>query len=166
MSADPINRLPVAFGTLLKRLRVELNLSQEALAVASGFANANAVVDMERGGREPTLTELFRIANTLRMPETILFVDVVAEWRADPTDYGHYKSRASDFARLHRLGYYHGHGDFRELPRVYSDMDEATAAARTLNTARQSKGLPPLNTVLIYVRLGSAAFRPDAEEQP
>jgi transcriptional regulator with XRE-family HTH domain len=104
MSTDPINRLPGAFGKLLTRLRLEQHMTPEAFAVATGLHDANTVTEMERGEREPTLTEFFRIANALRSPPAILFIDVIAQWRADPTDYGLYKSRASDVVRLCRLG--------------------------------------------------------------
>jgi transcriptional regulator with XRE-family HTH domain len=164
MSEDPLKRLPIAFGKLLTRLRVELNMTQDTLALATDLPDTNAVMAMEQGEREPTLTELFRIANALRMPHAILFVDIVEAWRHDPTDHGVYTSRASDFAQLYRLGCYQGHGDFREHPTTFYLLDQATAAARTLNVTRQSKRLPLLNTVLTYVRLGSLTFRADTDE--
>jgi transcriptional regulator with XRE-family HTH domain len=165
MSTDPINRLPGVFGKLLTRLRVEQNLTQEAFAVAAGLPDSAAVTRMERGGREPTLTEFFRIASALRSSPAILFVDVIAESRVDPTDYLHHKSRASDFVRAYRLGYYHYPGDFREQPQAYASIGDAAGAARRLNVTRHRRKLPPLDTVLIYVRIGSVSFRPDAEEE-
>jgi transcriptional regulator with XRE-family HTH domain len=166
MSIDPIKRLPVAFGNLLKRLRVKLNLSQEGLAVAAGFPDTNAVVDIECGEREPTLTELFRIANALRMPQAILFVDVVAEWRNDPTDYGIYKTRASDFTRLYRLGYQHKPADFREQDRTYGSVAEAINFADRLNKQRHDRKVALLDTVCIYIRMGYTSFRwmPDSDK--
>jgi hypothetical protein len=77
----------------------------------------------------------------------------------------HYKSRASDFARTYRLGYHHDPGDFREQPQAYASIDDAAGAARRLNVTRHRRKLPPLNTVLIYVRIGSVSFRPDADEE-
>jgi transcriptional regulator with XRE-family HTH domain len=165
MSTDPINRLPGAFGKLLTRLRVEQNLTQEAFSVAAGLTDSAAVTTMERGEREPALTEFFRIASASRSSPAILFIDVIAEWRADPTDYLHYKSRASDFTRAYRLGYHHDPGDFREQPQAYGSIDDAAGAARRLNVTRHRRKLPPLNTVLIYVRIGSVSFRPDADEE-
>jgi transcriptional regulator with XRE-family HTH domain len=149
---------------LLARRRLEQKLTTEALAVAAGLPDAAAVTMMERGEREPTLTDLFRIADTLRMPHAILYIDVIAAWRADPADLSFYKSRASDFGRLYRLGYHHDPGDFRELPRTYGLLDLATGDARMLNATRRSKRLPLLDTVLIYVRLGHVPFRTDEEE--
>jgi HTH-type transcriptional regulator, competence development regulator len=166
MSTDPLKRLPSTFGKLLTRLRVEQKLTQEALAVAAGLPDATAVTTMEQGKRDPTLTELFRIANALRIPHAIFYIDVIAAWRADPTDYRFYKSRASDFGRLYRLGYHHDPGDFRELPRTYGLLDQATGNARMLNATRRSKRLPPIDTVLIYVRLGNVAIRSDADGRP
>jgi transcriptional regulator with XRE-family HTH domain len=166
MSTDPLKRLPGTFGKLLTRLRVEQNLTQEALAVAACLAAATVVTPMEQGKREPTLTELFRIASALRIPHAIFYIDVIEAWRADPTYYRFYKSRASDFERLYRLGYHHDPVDFRELPRTYGLLDQATGDARTLNATRRSKRLPPIDTVLIYVRLGNVAIRSGAERQP
>jgi transcriptional regulator with XRE-family HTH domain len=166
MSTDPLKRLPGTFGRLLTRFRVEQKLTQEALAVAAGLPDATVVTTMEQGKRDPTLTELFRIANALRIPHAIFYIDVITAWRADPTDYGLYKSRASDFERLYRLGYHHDPGDFRELPRTYGLLDQATGDARTLNATRRSKRLPPIDTVLIYARLGNVAVRSGAQRQP
>jgi hypothetical protein len=67
----------------------------------------------------------------------------------------------SDLARLYRLGYFRGHGDFRELPAAYFPLDQATAAARTLNATRHSNRMPLIDTVLLYVRFGSIRFQPD-----
>jgi hypothetical protein len=55
-------------------------------------------------------------------------------------------------------------GDFREQQRTYGSIDEAASIARTLNAPRQRKELPPLDTMLIYVRLGSVSFRPDPDQ--
>jgi hypothetical protein len=60
---------------------------------------------MERGEREPSLTEFFRIASALGDPSGSLFIDLIVAWRADPTDHRLYKSRPSDFSRLYRLGF-------------------------------------------------------------
>jgi hypothetical protein len=113
----------------------------------------------------PTLEDFFRIAGVLGESPVILLAEVIAAWRAEPADYGLYKSQPSDLTRLYRLGYFHDPGDFRELPRVYGQMDQATGAVRSLNTSRRAKSLPTLNTICIYVRVGSVAFRPDEEGQ-
>jgi transcriptional regulator with XRE-family HTH domain len=164
MSAGPINRLPSDFGKLLKRLRVKVDLSQEALALAAGFSDINAVENMERGEREPTLTEFFRIANALRDPPAILLTDLIAAWRGDSLNFL-YPSRPSDFSRVYRLGYYYDVGDFREHPTTYGSVDQATDAARRLNPARQKKELRAIDMICIYVRLGCLHFdwRPDRD---
>ena len=164
MSADPIARLPTAFGKLLARFRIERKLTEETLARGAGLSDTNRVTEFERGDREPTLTEFFRIASALGDPPAILLIDLLAQCQDigfDPL----YKSRPSDFLRLYRLGYFHNPGDFRERPQAYGSMDKATSAARVLNVTRDRKGQPLLDTVLIYVRLGSVAFRPDEEGQ-
>ena len=40
MNADPLCRIPTAFGRLLGRSRAELKLTEEALAVAAGLPDA------------------------------------------------------------------------------------------------------------------------------
>ena len=164
MNADPIKRLPGAFGKLLTRLRVEQRLTQEEFAVAAGLSDAAAVAKMEKGAREPSLTELFKIANALRSPPAILFVDVIAAWRADPADSLH-KTRASDFTRLFRLGYHHKPGDFRELSTTYYSVAEATHAAGKLNAQRYTRGVALLDTVCVYIRLTSVSFRSDPDKE-
>lgn len=101
----------------------------------------------------------------MRVPHAILFIDVIAGWRADPTDYRLYKSRVSDFARVYRLGYHDDPGDFRKQPRAYASIDDATGTARRLSVTRHRKKLAPLDTLLIYVRIGSVSFQPDADEE-
>jgi transcriptional regulator with XRE-family HTH domain len=165
MSADPLLRLLPAFGTLLIQHRVERKWTVEEFAAAIQLPVAE-VTSMERGEYGPTLPEFFRIARGLGEEPVILLVDVIAAWRADPTDYRLYKSRASDLAKLYRLGYHHDPGDFRELPRTYSLIGQANGAANALNATRRSKRLPLLDMVLIYVRLAHVAVRADAEGQP
>jgi hypothetical protein len=73
------------------------------------------------------------------------------------------KSRASDFACVNRLGYYHDPRDFREQLRAFASMDDVAGAVRRLSVTRQRRKLLLFNTVLIYVRVGSVSFRPDAD---
>jgi transcriptional regulator with XRE-family HTH domain len=59
--------LDVAFGTILKRLRLERGLSQEELADLSGF-HRTYVSLLERGLKTPSLTTLQRIAGAFKIP--------------------------------------------------------------------------------------------------
>jgi transcriptional regulator with XRE-family HTH domain len=158
MTEDPIARLPADFGRVLARLRADRKWSEEALATAVGLSGAGEVARIERGEREPTLTEIFRIARALGDPPTILLIDVISSWRADPIGEVLYKSRASDFARLYRLGYHHDPGEFREHTMTYYSIEDATAWAIKLNLTRRKRGQKPLDTVCIYVRLGYVSF--------
>ena len=164
MSAAPLDRLPNAFGNIVGRLRQERKRSVDEIAVASGISPVE-IRYIEAGKYAPNLSELFRLAAALGESPIILLVQTINAWRTDPTDYRLYKSRPSDMVRLHRLGYFHDPGDFRELPRAYGTMGEATSAARTLSTARRKRGLIPLDTVLIYSRLNYVIFEPDKGEQ-
>jgi transcriptional regulator with XRE-family HTH domain len=145
---------------------VERKLAPDAFALAAGLSGADDVARIERGERQPTLTEFFRIANALGDPPTILFIDLFGEWRTDPTDYRLYKSRASDFERLYRLGYHENPADFRKMQRTYGTVDAATADARKLNVARRKKERKTLDTVCIYVRMGYLGFRWRPEGEP
>lgn len=164
MSDDPLLRLLPAFGTLLIQHRVKRNWTVETLAASIQLSDVE-VKRMERGEYGPTLPEFFRIARALGEEPVILLIDLITAWRTDPTDYRLYKSRASDLDKLYRLGYYHDPGDFRELPRTYGLLGQATAAAKELNRTRRSKRLPLLDTVLIYVRLANVAGQFDSEGQ-
>lgn len=166
MIRDPDMRLSDAFGTVLKRRRRERNWSIDELATAAGLS-VQAARDIEAGVSSPSLTDFSYIAVALGESPIILLVDVVTALRAEPDEYGSYPSRASDFVRLYRLGYLHGPGDFREQNRPYGTVDEATGGATSLNLARRTKGVAPLDTVLIYVRLGyvQVDVRPEAGGQ-
>jgi transcriptional regulator with XRE-family HTH domain len=161
MSADRFEtRLHEAFGRVLTRRRIECNMTPEALAVRAALNDTKAVSLFERGDAPPTLTEFFKIAAALAEEPAFLFNDVIEEWRSEVADI--YKTRASDFARLFRLGYYHKPGDFRELSTAYYSVAEATHAARKLNAQRHTRRVALLDTVTVYVRLSYVNLRPDA----
>ena len=163
MSNDLL-RLLAAFGTLIMRRRIEQRLTPEALAKLAHLPDADTVTLMERGEREPTLSELFWIASALRTSAFWLFLDIIGESRRDVRDLGLYKSRASDFAILYRLGYHPDPGEFCELPRTYNYISEALVVASTLNAERKLRGRLLLDTVTTYVRTAHAPV--DKEGQP
>ena len=150
MSADPISRLPAAFGSLLTRYRESWTVEQ--LAAASGLSVPDAM-RVASGQREPTLTEFFRIASALHEQPAILLTDVIAAWRGDDADHPLYRGRPSDFVRLYRLGYRHKAGDFREQPRTYDSEAEALHAASRLNEQRRARRVSLLDTLCTYIRL-------------
>ena len=160
MRNDPLLRLLPAFGTLLIQRRVERNWTVETLADAL-HSSVGEVNSMQRGEYGPTLPEFFRIARVFGEEPVMMLIDLITTWRADPADYVLYKSRASDFSRLYRLGFYHDPGDFKEHTATYDSIDDAAYMARRLNTGRQKKLLKPFNTVCIYVRMGSVTFDPN-----
>jgi len=150
MSTDPLSRLRHAFGNVLVRYRRERKLTVEAVAAAVGWSTAE-VASMECGDYAPSLKDLFRVASAFDEEPAILFIDVVAAWRSND---GVPMTRASDFARLYRLGYHHKPGDFREQERVYSSDAEAMHAADRLNQQRHQRGVVLLDTVAVYIRMG------------
>jgi hypothetical protein len=120
---------------------------------------------MASGQREPTLTEFFRIASALREQPAILLADLIAAWRGDDADTWLYHGRPSDFVRLHRLGYRHKTGDFRELPRTYDSEAEAIHVAGRLNEQRRTRGVSLLDTICTYVRLDYTHITPEDSGQ-
>ena len=55
-----------AFGKVLRALRVERGLSQEALALEAGVQR-NYISLIERGVNQPTITTIFKLAAALEM---------------------------------------------------------------------------------------------------
>ena len=55
-----------AFGKVLRALRAERGLSQEALALEAGVQR-NYVSLIERGVNQPTITTIFKLATALEM---------------------------------------------------------------------------------------------------
>jgi hypothetical protein len=164
MSTEPIQRIPIAFGRLLQQRRVEQGYEPARFALSAGLVGEDALQRLETGEDEPTLTEFFRIASVLGEAPAILFIDLIAGWRDGPVRDPLYRSRPSDFARLYRLGRYSNAVEFGELPHAYNFMNDATHAARVLNSKRRSQREGLLDHVSIFVRLGYIRFDPDDDE--
>jgi transcriptional regulator with XRE-family HTH domain len=64
---EPVNThaARVAFGQRLRELRVERGISQDGLARRASV-HPTAIGRMERGGREPRLTTILRLARALQ----------------------------------------------------------------------------------------------------
>jgi transcriptional regulator with XRE-family HTH domain len=61
------------FGRVLRRVRRERELSQDALAYLAGMASKH-VSELERGRKEPRLGTLVQLADALGMPSSELLV--------------------------------------------------------------------------------------------
>lgn len=66
------NLLLVEFGLQLKKLRLERELSQEQLGMIAGL-DRTYISGIERGVRNVSLTNIFRIAQALNVPTAELF---------------------------------------------------------------------------------------------
>jgi len=66
---DPLCR---QFGEHLAKIRHAQNFSQLKLSLDSGLARSY-IGDVERGVRNPTLVNIFRIADTLKVDVKVLF---------------------------------------------------------------------------------------------
>ncbi len=71
------------FGQVLRQLRKERKLSQEALAFDSGV-DRTFISDMERGVKQPTITTIYRLARALSISvvELMAAVDKVVSSEA------------------------------------------------------------------------------------
>ena len=65
----------IAFGKVLRRLRIELGLSQEALALSAELQR-NYISLMELGQNQPTITTIFKLADALDIKPSML-IDLV-----------------------------------------------------------------------------------------
>ena len=74
-----LNKQPnQAFGLVLRDLRKERGLSQEALALDAGIQR-NYVSLIERGINQPTITIIFKLSAALEMPPSQLIELVEAD---------------------------------------------------------------------------------------
>ena len=67
-----------AFGNVLRRLRNERQLSQEALAFESGLERT-FIARIETGRRQPTIASLFKLANGLDVSASYIVAEVEKE---------------------------------------------------------------------------------------
>lgn len=66
------NQLLIGFGLHLKKLRLERDLSQERLGMLAEL-DRTYISGIERGVRNVSLTNIFRIAKALNVPTAELF---------------------------------------------------------------------------------------------
>ncbi len=65
------HNIAAAFGQTLRKARLDAGLSQEQLALASDI-DRTFISMLERGIRQPTLTTVFAIADTLQVKPEVL----------------------------------------------------------------------------------------------
>jgi len=64
------------FGPILRRLRFEKGLSQEALAERAGMASHAHLCRLESGRKQPTVEMLFRLADALEVPASAIVAEM------------------------------------------------------------------------------------------
>jgi transcriptional regulator with XRE-family HTH domain len=69
--AEPRSEQHQAYGEAIRELRGSLGLSQEQLARISGL-DRTYVSGIERGERNPSLTNLLKIADQLEVPVSVI----------------------------------------------------------------------------------------------
>jgi transcriptional regulator with XRE-family HTH domain len=70
----------MAFGRVLRELRVRKKLSQEALALRAGLDRTSPSL-LERGQRQPTLAVVLAVAEVLEVSPSMLINRTVEELR-------------------------------------------------------------------------------------
>ena len=70
--------VPVAFGRVLRRLRLSVGLTQEQLGFEAALQR-NYISTLERGQQQPTLTSIFKLSSSLGMPASKLIELTEAE---------------------------------------------------------------------------------------
>jgi transcriptional regulator with XRE-family HTH domain len=71
------------FGKAIRRRRRELDLSQEELAERAEL-HQTYISDVERGGRNPSLENVEKLANALGISIARLFIDYGVEVESEP----------------------------------------------------------------------------------
>jgi transcriptional regulator with XRE-family HTH domain len=140
------------------------------LARTSGIGEQD-IARMERGEREPTLSEFLRLALAIAVPPAHLFNRAVAEWPDDP-HYAPPRDRSpAHYPRLFRLAWIAKRRVIHESRKAYETFDEAQLASIKLNPVRERQGLPRLVGVGVYIRTGNVwsvrdfLSRPKLEEK-
>jgi transcriptional regulator with XRE-family HTH domain len=77
------SELQIRFGEAVRRRRLEARIGQEALAAQAGIHRTHVGL-IERGGRQPTLGVIFKVATALGITMAELLTDV--ERPDQPTD--------------------------------------------------------------------------------
>ena len=67
VSKDQRTFIATSFGTLLRKVRLDAELSQEALALEAGI-DRTYVSMLERGIRVPTIVTMIQLSGPLHMP--------------------------------------------------------------------------------------------------
>lgn len=81
-SATRRHEVALAFGTLVRELRTAQGLTQEGLAERGGFHRTYPSL-LERGLRTPTLSVLFRLADTLGVSPQALVQSTLIQLQSD-----------------------------------------------------------------------------------
>lgn len=70
--------LAVAFGVVLRRMRIDAGLTQEQLGFEAGLRRTYVSV-LELGQQQPSLTTIFKLASALKVTASGLIGQVEAE---------------------------------------------------------------------------------------
>lgn len=83
MSQKQQSEINKRFGKAVRRRRRELDLSQEELAERSEL-HQTYISDIERGGRNPSLENVQKLAKALDISITRLFIEYDVEVESEP----------------------------------------------------------------------------------
>ena len=154
MRAAHIKDLPRGFGRALAHFRNAGSITVETLARNTEMRMED-ITRMERGEREPTLTEFLRLALAIQIPPGELFNLAVVEWPDDPNFAPPNSRSRAHYPRLFRLAWIGERRVIHESRKAYENFEEALRASVKLNAVRQQQRLPLLVGVGVYVRTGT-----------
>lgn len=83
MSQKQQSEINKRFGKAIRRRRRELDLSQEELAERAEL-HQTYISDIERGGRNPSLDNVEKLAKALNISITRLFIEYGVEVESEP----------------------------------------------------------------------------------
>jgi transcriptional regulator with XRE-family HTH domain len=154
MRAAHIKDLPGGFGRALQYFRSSEFITAEMLARTSGIGEQD-ISRMERGEREPTLSEFLRLALAIPVSPSYLFNRAVTEWPDDPRYAPPRERSLAHYPRLFRLAWIADRRVIHESRKAYETFDEAQRESIRLNPVRERQGMPLLVGVGVYIRMGN-----------
>ena len=153
MKASHIKDLSLGFGRALAHFRTAGFATHEMLARKCEMRE-EYIIQMERGEREPTLSEFLRLALALQVAPGHLFNRAVVEWPDDPVFNPPHNRSKDHHPRLFRLAWIAERRVIHESRQAHESFIDAVHASVGLNVRRERQRLPLLTGVGVYIRTG------------
>ena len=72
---NKLHSIDNSFGVILKKRRLQISMTQEAMSLACGLSRAY-ISELEMGRKDPSLYTIFRLASALRMKPSVLIDEI------------------------------------------------------------------------------------------